>query len=81
MKSTGIIRRVDQLGRIVLPAELRKIMNISDKDALEIFVDDGRIILSKYTPACIFCDNVDNVVHFKGKRICSACLEKLKNEL
>ncbi len=81
MKSTGIIRRVDQLGRIVLPAELRKIMNISDKDALEIFVDDGKIILSKYTPACIFCDNVDNVVHFKGKRICSACLEKLKNEL
>ena len=81
MKSTGIIRRVDQLGRIVLPAELRKTMNISDRDALEIFVDYDKIILSKYTPACIFCDNVDNVVHFKGKRICAACLEKLKKEV
>ena len=81
MKSTGIIRRVDQLGRIVLPAELRKTMNISDRDALEIFVDDDKIILSKYTPACIVCDNVDNVVHFKGKRICAACLEKLKSEV
>ncbi len=81
MKSTGIIRRVDQLGRIVLPAELRKTMNIDDKDALEIFVDDDRIILSKYAPACIFCDNVDNIVHFKGKRICASCLEKLKNEM
>ena len=80
MKSTGVVRRVDELGRIVLPAELRHSMDIHIKDALEIFTEGDRIILQKYHPACVFCDSVDNVVFFREKRICKECLEKLKSE-
>ena len=80
MKSTGIVRKVDELGRIVLPIELRKSMDIDKKgDAVEIFIDDDRIILKKYQPACIFCDSSSNVISFEGKRICEECLAKLKN--
>lgn len=78
MKSTGMVRKVDELGRIVLPAELRQSMDINVRDALEIFTEEGRIILQKYQPACIFCNNADQVVYFNGKRICASCLEQLK---
>ena len=61
MKSTGVVRRVDELGRIVLPAELRKSMDIQIKDALEIFTEGDRIILQKYEPSCVFCTNVDDI--------------------
>lgn len=80
MRSTGIVRMVDQLGRIVLPIELRKAMEIKEKDPLEIFTDDDRIILTKYHPACTFCNNADNIVYFHGKRICADCLKKLKED-
>jgi len=80
MKSTGIVRMVDQLGRIVLPIEIRKTMDISEKDPLEIFIDDGKIILMKYHPACTFCSNADNIVYFNGKRICADCLKKIKEQ-
>ena len=78
MKSTGIVRKVDELGRIVLPVELRRTLNIAERDALEIYVDDDRIILKKYEPSCIFCGNSKDVVSFKGKNICPACLNELK---
>ena len=78
MKSTGMVRKVDELGRIVLPAEIRQSMDINVRDALEIFTDEGRIILQKYQPSCIFCSNADNVVYFNDKRICRACLERIK---
>ncbi|MBR0355396.1 MAG: AbrB/MazE/SpoVT family DNA-binding domain-containing protein [Oscillospiraceae bacterium] len=78
MKSTGIVRKVDELGRIVLPIEMRRTLDIAEKDALEIYVDGDNIILRKYQPACIFCDNMKNVVSFQGKNICPDCLEKLK---
>ncbi len=81
MKSTGIVRMVDHLGRIVLPIEIRKTMDINEKDPLEIFTDEGKIILMKYQPACIFCNNADNVVYFNGKRICADCLKKIKEQL
>ena len=80
MKSTGIVRKVDELGRIVLPIEIRKVMDIQEKDALEIFTDEDKIILQKYQPACIFCNQVENVLYFNGKRICAACVEKLKQQ-
>lgn len=82
MKSTGIVRKVDELGRIVLPIEIRKIMDIKDKDSIEIFTDDNRIILAKYHPACTFCSNADesNMRYFEGKRICRDCFEKIKKE-
>ncbi len=80
MKSTGIVRTVDELGRIVLPKELRKTLGIKEKDSMEIFTDEGRIILSKYNPSCTFCSNVDNIVYFEGKRICADCLAKIKSQ-
>lgn len=66
MKSTGIVRKVDELGRIVLPIELRRTLNINEKDSLEIFVDNDRIVLQKYEPACIFCGNADNIINYKA---------------
>ncbi len=77
MKSTGIVRKIDELGRIVLPIEIRNTMNINSKDAIEIFVDEDKIILKKYEPACIFCGNADEVTYFKGKLICKDCIAKL----
>ena len=57
MKSTGIVRKVDELGRIVLPIELRRTMGIDVKDALEIYVEGDTIMLRKYEPSCVFCGN------------------------
>ena len=81
MKSTGMVRTVDHLGRIVLPIEIRKTMDIKEKDPIEIYTDDGKIILMKYHPACVFCNNADDVVYFSGKRICPECLKKIKTQL
>jgi len=81
MKSTGIVRKVDELGRIVLPAEIRQSMDIKERDSLEIFTENERIILQKYSPSCIFCDNVDDVVLFRGKRVCAECLQALKSQI
>lgn len=78
MKSTGIVRKVDSLGRIVLPIELRRVMGIDIKDPIEIFVDDSHIVLGKYQPACIFCDSVTGVTEFKGAKVCAECMAKLK---
>ena len=78
MKSTGITRKIDELGRIVLPIELRRKMGIAEKDSLEIYVEGDTIILQKYEPACIFCGNADDIVYYNDKRICRECLEKLK---
>jgi len=78
MKSTGIVRKVDELGRVVLPIELRRTLDIAEKDALEIYVDESTIILKKYEPACIFCDNAKDISVFKGKNICPDCMKELK---
>jgi transcriptional pleiotropic regulator of transition state genes len=81
MKSTGIVRRVDELGRVVIPIELRRTLNIAERDALEIYVDGEEIMLKKYEPACIFCGNAKDVINYKGKNICKDCLEELKKEV
>ena len=73
MKSTGIVRKVDELGRIVIPIELRRTLDIGIKDSLEIYVEDDQIILKKYMPACSFCNNASDIQQFKGKNICSEC--------
>ncbi len=78
MKSTGIVRKVDELGRIVLPIELRRTLDIAERDALEIYVDEDRIILKKYLPACLFCGNARDIVDYKGKNICPDCLKAIK---
>ena len=79
MKSTGVVRRVDELGRIVIPIELRRTLDIAEKDALEIYVDGEQIILKKYEPACIFCDDARDVINYEGKNICKKCLAEMKN--
>ena len=78
MKSTGIVRKVDELGRVVIPIELRRTLHIGEKDALEIYVDGPQIILKKYEPACIFCGQAKDITNFKGKNICPDCIEELK---
>lgn len=77
MKATGIVRRVDELGRIVLPIELRRTLDIAERDPLEIYVDGPSIILNKYQPACIFCGDSREITSFKGKNICMSCLKEL----
>ena len=77
MKSTGITRQVDELGRFVLPIEIRRALDIQVKDALEIFTDEDRIVLKKYQPACIFCGNARDVSGYKGKNVCINCRRDL----
>ncbi|GEQ15672.1 MULTISPECIES: AbrB/MazE/SpoVT family DNA-binding domain-containing protein [Clostridium] len=79
MKSIGIVRKVDELGRIVIPMELRRTLGIAEKDAVEIFVDGEQIIMKKYNPSCIFCGEARNVISYKGKNICTDCLDEIKN--
>jgi len=78
VKSTGIVRKVDELGRVVIPIELRRTLQIAEKDALEIYVDGEKIILKKYEPACIFCGSADGVRNYRDKNICANCLEEMK---
>lgn len=78
MKATGIVRKVDELGRIVLPIELRRTLGIAERDALEIYVDGNSIVLKKYEASCIFCGESHDVGNFKGKNICPKCLAELK---
>ncbi len=78
MTSTGIVRRIDSVGRFVLPIELRRTLQIEDNDSLEIFVEDNTIVLKKYQPACIFCGNARDITLYKGKNICSECIRTLQ---
>ena len=78
MKSTGIVRTVDSVGRFVIPMELRRTLNITENDAaLEVFVDDDKIILRKYSPSCLFCKSLDDIVEFNDQKICRSCIENL----
>ncbi|WP_027339393.1 AbrB/MazE/SpoVT family DNA-binding domain-containing protein [Halonatronum saccharophilum] len=79
MKSTGIVRKVDNLGRIVIPIELRRTLGIDIKDPLEIYVDANKVIFKKYEPACTFCNNAGDVTEFKGKIVCLECLDEIAN--
>ncbi len=79
IKSTGIIRKVDELGRIVIPMELRNKLEIVEKDSLEIFVDGSSIILKKYNSNCVFCGSDKDLLPFDDKLICSKCKEKISN--
>ena len=78
MKSTGVVRKMDDLGRVVLPIEIRKMMEIGEKDTVEIFTDGDKIILRKYQPACLFCGDAEDVVLFEGKKLCKACIRKIQ---
>ena len=75
MKSTGIVRKVDELGRVVIPIELRNQFQIAEKDPIEIFVDGSSIVLKKYEKSCLFCGSTKKLDTFKGKLICHKCME------
>lgn len=81
MKSTGIVRKVDELGRIVIPKEIRKKFGINVKDDIEIYVEDDRIILKKYEPSCVFCHNSDGIFEFHGKNVCPECARALSSHI
>ncbi|MGE5559074.1 MAG: AbrB/MazE/SpoVT family DNA-binding domain-containing protein [Bacillota bacterium] len=78
IKSTGIVRKVDELGRVVIPIELRRTLQIEEKDPLEIYVDGEKIVLKKYLPTCIFCGSADGVQSFRDKNICAGCMKEMK---
>ena len=80
MKATGIVRKLDQLGRIVIHKELRNTLDLAEGDPIEIFVEGSDIILRKYQPACIFCNDARDVIHYRDKLVCRNCLEQLKKE-
>ena len=77
MKSTGIVRRVDELGRVVIPIELRNKFDIKEKDPIEIYVDGTSIILKKFEQNCIFCGDSKNLLQFKDKLICEKCSSRI----
>lgn len=78
MKSTGIVRNIDELGRLVIPKEMRKKLGIANTDPVEFFVEEDKIIVKKYLPVCHFCGASEDVSEFKGKNICAACIEQIK---
>jgi transcriptional pleiotropic regulator of transition state genes len=79
MKATGVVRRVDDLGRVVIPKELRRAYDIKERDAIEIFTKDDVIILKKYQPGCVLCgEREEGLIDFKGKNVCPCCIEELQ---
>lgn len=78
MKATGIVRKIDPLGRIVLPKEIRRTFDLPEETPMEIFVDEDKIVLKKYEPACVFCGDAKDIKNYKGKNICKNCLKELK---
>ena len=79
MKSTGIVRKLDELGRVVIPKEIRNKLDIEEKDPIEIYLDGTSIVLRKFEKGCIFCNNSKDLVSYKDKLICKKCLEKITN--
>ena len=79
MKSTGIVRKVDELGRIVLPIALRRTLDIAERDELEIYLDDDKVVLKKYEPSCIFCGSSCGLVTYHGRNVCMECIENMSN--
>ena len=80
MKATGIIRKVDELGRVVLPVELRRKLDIAEKDELEIHLDNDKIILCKHEPHCVFCANEKKLVEYRNKKVCMDCIRTLMDK-
>jgi len=77
MKSTGIIRKVDDLGRVVLPIEFRRVLDISERDEVEIVLENDQIILQKFEPVCVFCGGNQELISFNRKNVCRTCIQKM----
>lgn len=81
MKSTGIVRKIDDLGRVVLPIEMRRVLGIEVRDAVEIYSDGENIVLKKYQPTCVFCDNEKDIIDYRGRNVCTNCIKSLGNKI
>lgn len=79
MKSTGIVRKLDELGRVVIPKEIRNKLDIEEKDPIEIYLDGTSIVLKKFETGCIFCNNPKELISYKDKLICKKCLSKISD--
>lgn len=77
MKATGIVRKVDELGRIVVPIELRRSLGIGDRDAVEMFMEENSIIIRKHQPACVFCGSADDTIEYRQKTVCKECIDSM----
>ena len=77
MKATGIVRKLDELGRVVIPCELRRTLHINDRDPLEVFVDGDKVILRKYEPACIFTGESQNLIEYMGRKVSVKAIEEM----
>jgi len=80
MKRTGIVRQIDNLGRLVIPMELRKTMNLNEGDKMEFYVDDGKIVIKPFVIACVFCGQAEDLVDHWDKKVCPKCLEEIKKK-
>lgn len=80
-KSTGIVRKIDELGRVVLPKELRKTFGLEKNAPVEIFTNESQIILQKYNPSCMICDSCEDIVYVDGKKFCKTCYELIKDRM
>ena len=80
MRSLGIVRKLDQLGRLVIPKETRRVFNLNGRDPVEIFTDGDKIIIKKYNPGCQCCGDMKDVKEYKGIKICKKCLNELNNK-
>jgi len=80
MKTSGIVRKVDELGRVVLPVEMRRLLNISEKDKVEISLDGENVILCKYKAACVFCGSNEDLRDYRDRKVCIQCLEQLQTK-
>ena len=79
MKKTGVVRQIDQLGRFVIPKEIRRMYDIKDFDELEIYTEDDMIIIKKYQPSCVFCGSSDFIIDFHDKKVCRKCIKELSD--
>ena len=80
MRAIGCVRQIDKLGRLVLPSDIRKSLNITDGvDAVEFFIDNDSVIIKKYHPSCVFCNSAENIISYKNQTLCQDCLKELKN--
>lgn len=80
MKATGIVRRIDELGRVVLPVELRRTLELEVRDSVEIFVEGDAIVLRKVQASCVFCGGTRGVTAFRNKPVCADCRRRLREE-
>ena len=79
MKMLGIVRKVDELGRVVIPKEMRDVLNINIKDPVEIFADDEGIVIKKFSASCVFCGNMQKAMLYRGKFVCDECIGEIRS--